>query len=65
MLDENGEDKMVRESNKEQVSESIGEKRKLLNNILRRKVNWIGHTSILRRNFLLHDALEGQMTEIK
>jgi hypothetical protein len=49
----------------EQVLERKREKRKLLNNILRRKVNWIGHTSILRRNFLLHDALEGQMTEIK
>jgi hypothetical protein len=28
--------------------ERIGEKRTLLNNILRRKANWIGH--ILRRN---------------
>ena len=28
---------------------------KLLNNILRRKTNWIGH--ILRRNCVLHDAL--------
>ena len=28
-----------------------------------RKVNWIGH--ILRRNCLLHDAIEGQMTEVK
>ena len=39
------------------------EKRTLLNNILRRKANWIGHT--LRRNCLLHDAIEGQMTEVK
>ena len=38
----------------------IGEKRTLLNNILRRKANWIGH--ILRRNCLLY---EGQMTEVK
>ena len=37
--------------------------RTLLNNILRRKVNWIGH--ILRRNCLLHYAIEGQMTEMK
>ena len=35
----------------------------LLNNIVRRKANWIGH--ILRRNYLLHDAIEGQMTEVK
>ena len=27
----------------EQVFDRIGEKRTLLNNILRRKVNWIGH----------------------
>ena len=46
----------------EQVLEHIGEKT-LLNNILHRKANWIGH--ILRRNCLLHDAIEGQMTEMK
>ena len=47
----------------EQVLDRIGEKRTLLNNILRRKVNWIGH--ILRRNCLLHDSIKGQMTEVK
>jgi hypothetical protein len=41
-----------------QVLECIGEKRALLNNILRRKANWTGH--ILRRNCLLHGAIEGQ-----
>ena len=47
-----------------QVLERIGEKRKLLNDILQRKANWIGH--ILRRNCLLRDAIEGrQMTELK
>ena len=50
--------------NNEQVLDRIGEKRTLLNNILRRKANWIGH--ILRRKFcLLHDAIEGQMMEVK
>ena len=49
--------------NNEQVFDSIGEKMTLLNNILCRKANWIGH--ILRRNCLLHDAIEGQMTEVK
>ena len=39
------------------VLDRIGEKRTLVNNILRRKANWIGH--ILRRNCLLHDAIEG------
>ena len=47
----------------EQVLKRIGEKRTLLNIILRRKVNWIGH--ILRRNCLLHDAIEGQITKVK
>ena len=31
--------------------------------ILRRKTNWIGH--VLIRNCLHHDAIEGQMTEVK
>ena len=47
----------------EEVFERIGEKRTLLNNILRRKVNSIGH--ILRRICLLSDASEEQMTEVK
>ena len=41
----------------------VGEKRTLLNKILSRKANWIGH--ILRRNCLHHDAIEGQMKEVK
>ena len=41
----------------------LREKRTLLNNILCRKANWIGH--ILRRNCLLHDAIEGLMTKVK
>ena len=47
----------------EQVLDRTGEKRTLLKNILRRKANWIGH--ILRKNCLLHDAIEGQMMEVK
>ena len=34
-------------------------KRTLLNNILIRKANWIGH--ILRRNHLHHDTIEGEI----
>ena len=45
-----------------QVLERIGEKT-LINDILRSKVNWVGH--ILRRNCLLHDAIDGLMTEVK
>ena len=47
----------------EQVLEHIGEKMTLQNNIPFRKSNWIGH--ILRRNCLLHDAIEGQITQMK
>ena len=47
----------------EQVLDLIGEKKTLLNDILRRKANWIDH--ILRRNCLLHNAIEGHMTEVK
>ena len=36
------------------VHKRIGQKRALPNNILRQKVNWIGH-----------DAIEAQMTEVK
>ena len=46
-----------------ELLEHTGEKRMLLNNIQNRKVNWMGH--ILRRNSLLHDAIEGQITEVK
>ena len=63
LLEENGEDTMVREITNEQVLDHIGKKKTLLDNILRRKANWISH--ILRRNCLLHDVIEGQMTEVK
>jgi hypothetical protein len=46
----------------EQVLERIGEKRTVVNDILLRKVNYIGH--IVRNNCLLHDVIAGQMTEM-
>ena len=49
--------KWSEEVTNEQVLDRIAEKRILLNNILRRKVNWIGH--ILRRNWFLHGVIEG------
>ena len=55
--------KWSEKASNEQVIEHSGEKRTLLNKILGRKVIWIGR--ILRRNCLLHDAIEGQMTEVK
>ena len=45
-----------------QVLECIGKDWTILNNILRRKTNWIHH--IPRRNCLLYDAT-GQTTEVK
>jgi hypothetical protein len=63
VLEENGEDKMPEKLNNEQVLDRVGEKSTLLYNILRRNANWIGH--FLRRNCFLHDAIEGQMTELK
>ena len=53
----------IKRSENEQILERIREKTALLNNILRRKVNCIGH--ILRIKCLLHDANEGQMSEMK
>ena len=47
----------------EDVLKPIGKKRKLINNILLRKVNWFG--PILRRNCLLNDAIEDETTEVK
>ena len=44
----------------EEVLEHIGEKRTLLNNIRRNQTNLISH--ILRRNCLLPDAIQKQMT---
>ena len=41
----------------------IGKQWMLLNSVLQRKANWIGH--ILRRSCLLHDDIEGQMTEVE
>ena len=43
MLEKNEENKRPEKVNNEEVLESIGKKKTLLNNILRRKVNWIGN----------------------
>ena len=42
-----------------EILEHIEEKRSLLNNILCKKANWIGH--ILKKICLIHDAIEGEM----
>ena len=46
-----------------EVLDCVGEKMTLLNYILLRNVNFIGY--ILRRNCLLRDVIEGQMTKAK
>jgi hypothetical protein len=47
----------------DQVLEHIGEKGTLPNKILFKIASWNGH--IMRRNCLLRDAIEEQMTEVK
>jgi hypothetical protein len=61
---ENGEGKKWSEevTNEEDI-ERIGQTRSLLNDILSRKSNSIGHN--VRINCLVCDAIEGQMTEEK
>jgi len=63
LLEENGEDKMVRERTNEELFVCSRDKKMLLNKTLHRNLSWIGH--ILRRICLLPDAIEGQMAEIK
>ena len=46
-----------------EVLEHIRKKRTLINGILRRKANYIGH--IVTIDCLIHDAIGGQMTEMK
>ena len=47
----------------EEILERIGQKRTILNNILRRKANRNGY--IMRINCLLHDVIEEWITEGK
>ena len=62
VLEENGEDKWSEKVTNQKVIGRVGEKRTLLNNILRRKANWIVH--IPRGNCVPRDAIEGQMTVV-
>jgi hypothetical protein len=63
VLEENGEDKVIRKSNYWTSFWTYRREETLLNNMLCRKAYSIGH--ILRRNTFLHDAIEGQMREMK
>ena len=53
---------MVREVTNEQVLERIEEKQTLINNIVLRKVNWIGHNPRIN---CLHDVIKGQMRKMQ
>ena len=46
---------------KKEVLQSIGEKRALLNPALKSQLDW----SYSKRNFPLHNVIEGQFTELK
>ena len=54
--------KQYNNTTNQEVPERIEQKRELLNIILHRNANMIGH--ILRRN-CLYDVTEGQMIEVK
>ena len=43
--------------------QGIGENMTLLNNILRRNANWVGH--FMRRNYLIYATIEGLMMGVK
>ena len=62
MLQENREDKMVRQTSNEDILERVGEEDTSKLYTLHKEVNWIGR--ILRRNFHPHSAIEGQMTGV-
>ena len=53
-----GKIKWSEEVTNEKFIEYIGEKRTLLDSILRKKVNWIRY--IIRRNFFLHVDINGE-----
>ena len=57
MLEENGGNKLIEKLINKEAFQRIEERRRRLNNILRRKTYWIG--GLLRRNCLLRDATEG------
>ena len=55
--------KLSQEVTNEKVIERIGDNRTLINIILVRNANWIGH--FLKRICLLDEAIEVQMMEVK
>jgi hypothetical protein len=60
---EENEDEMVRKRNYWRSYLRYRWERRASNNFLCKKITWVGY--ILRRNSLLDDGIEGQMTEVK
>ena len=58
-MEKNGACKMDRQNKNSVVLGRVGEKRKMLGLMKKRKINWLGYW--LRRNCLLKDALEGMV----
>ena len=58
-MEKNGKDKLGRQEENEEVPAAIGEERSLVEAVVKRKKNWIGH--IVRGEGLLKLALEGRM----
>ena len=58
-MEKDGASKMDRQNKKCIVLERVGEGRIMLEQIRKRKRNWLGHW--LRRNCLLKDALDGMV----
>jgi hypothetical protein len=60
-VDINGEDSWTDHVRNEEVLLGVQEQRNILQEIRKRKANWIAH--ILRRNCLLRQAIEGKIKE--
>jgi len=58
-MEKNGESELGGQKSNEEVLKEVGEDRKLVELIVRRKKNWIGH--IVRGNGLLKKVIEGRM----
>jgi hypothetical protein len=58
-MEKNGEDQLDRSCEKCRVLLRVNEQRNILQEIIKRKANWIGH--ILRRKCLLKQVIEGKI----
>jgi hypothetical protein len=59
VLEKDGEHQLDSPCEKQEVLLRVKEQRNILNDISKRKANWIGH--ILRRKCLLREVIEGKI----